>query len=167
MHRGAGSYRTHTGSARNASPRGGGCPWLMTPTPHPRPSRRTVELPSGKTVEVFYFSRDPVRRRAPTAPAPTPNLESCPHCASDLVYPIAWNDAYERRYELALRCPNCEWTDVDTHDWDTVQRLDERLQQGERALIADLHALTRANVEEDFDRFITALRDGHVWPMDF
>jgi hypothetical protein len=54
-----------------------------------------------------------------------------------------------------------------TYDRDTVRRLDERLEQGERALIADLHALTRANVEEDFDRFIAALRAGHVWPMDF
>jgi hypothetical protein len=139
----------------------------MTPTPHPRPSRRTVELPSGKTVEVFYFSRDAVRPRAPATAAAAPDLERCPQCASDLVYPTAWDDADERSYELRLRCPNCEWTDVGTHDWDDVHRLDERLEQGERALIADLQALTRANVEQDFDRFIAALRDGHVWPMDF
>lgn len=118
-------------------------------------------------MEVFYFSRDAARRRAPAPPASAPDLEHCPQCASDLVYPMAWDDADERTYELRLRCPNCEWTDVGTHDWEAVHRLDERLEQGERALIADLHALTRANVEEDFERFIAALRDGHLWPMDF
>ena len=117
-------------------------------------------------MEVFYFSRDAVRRVARATPAPT-NLDRCPQCASDLVYPFAWDDADERTYELAVRCPNCEWTEVGTHDWDTVQRLEERLEQGERALIADLQTLMRANVEEDFERFIAALRDGHVWPMDF
>jgi hypothetical protein len=138
----------------------------MAPRPHQRRSSRIVELPTGKTVEVFYFSPDAVGRRAPAKPASTPNLD-CPQCASGLVYPFDWDDADQRAYVLALRCPNCEWTEMGTYDRDTVRRLDERLEQGERALIADLHALTRANVEEDFDRFIAALRAGHVWPMDF
>ena len=121
-------------------------------------------LPTGKAVEVHYFSSDasPVR-----CPAGDVDLDRCPECASDVVYPIAWNDAGDRTYELTLRCPNCEWTEVDTHDWDTVQRLEERLERGERALIADLQALTRANVQDDFDRFISALRADQVWPMDF
>ena len=121
-------------------------------------------LPTGKAVEVHYFSSDgPGVRRA----AGAVDLDHCPECASDAVYPIAWTDAGDRTFELTLRCPNCEWTEVDTHDWDTVQRLEERLDRGERALIADLQALTRANVQEDFDRFIAALRADHVWPMDF
>jgi hypothetical protein len=136
----------------------------MTPRSHKRRSSRTIVLPTGKAVEVHYFSADasPVRR-----PAGDVDLDHCPECASDVVYPIAWNDAGDRTYELTLRCPNCEWTEVDTHDWDTVQRLEERLERGERALIADLQALTRANVQEDFDRFIAALRADQVWPMDF
>ena len=144
----------------------------MAPRPHQRRSSRTIRLPTGKTVEVHYFSSDgPAVRRPAAVPPPAPavdlGLDHCPECASDVVYPIAWEDAGDRTYELTLRCPNCEWTEVDTHDWDTVQRLEERLDQGERALIADLQAFARANVQEDFDRFIAALRAGHVWPMDF
>lgn len=138
----------------------------MTPRPHQRRSRRIVELPTGKTVEVSYFSPEAPARRAPATPASAPTLD-CRQCGSGLVYPFDWDDTDQRAYVLALRCPNCEWTEMGTYDWDTVRRLDERLEQGERALIADLHALTRANVEEDFDRFIAALRAGHVWPMDF
>ena len=48
-----------------------------------------------------------------------------------------------------------------------VQRFEDRLDRGERALVADLRAIARANVQEDFDRFIAALHAGHVWPMDF
>jgi hypothetical protein len=142
----------------------------MAPRPHQRRSSRTVQLPTGKTVEVHYFSSEGPAVRGPAGappPAPTVDLDHCPACASDVVYPIAWHEVGDRTFELTLRCPNCEWTDVDTHDWDTVRRLEDRLDRGERALIADLQALTRANVQEDFDRFIAALRDGHVWPMDF
>ena len=140
----------------------------MRPRPDQRRSPRILELPTGKTVEVSYFTADAsaVRRRSGEVP-PALDLHRCPGCASDLVYPTDWADADGRAYELTLRCPNCEWTEVGMHDWDTVQRLDMELDRGERALIDDLGALTRANVEEDFDRFVAALRAGQVWPMDF
>ena len=111
-----------------------------------------------------YFTADALGRRTASPPR---DLHHCPDCASDLVYPYRWDDADDRAYLLALRCPNCEWSEVATHDWETVRRLDEQLDAGERALISDLTALSRANVEEDFDRFIAALHAGHVWPMDF
>jgi predicted RNA-binding Zn-ribbon protein involved in translation (DUF1610 family) len=140
----------------------------MRPQPDQRRSPLVLELPTGKRVEVSYFSADESAVRRPPGAAPQGlDLHRCPECASDLVYPTDWRDADERSYELALRCPNCEWTEVGTHDWDTVQRLDNELDRGERALIDDLGALTRTNVEEDFDRFIAALRAGQVWPIDF
>ena len=80
---------------------------------------------------------------------------------------VRLGDTDDGRTCSTLRCPNCEWTEIGTYEWDTVRRLDERLDRGERALMADLAALSRANVEEDFERFIAALRDDHVWPMDF
>jgi hypothetical protein len=140
----------------------------MRPRPDQRRFPRILELPTGRTVEVSYFTADEsAGRRPPDAAPPGLDLHRCPECESDLVYPTDWRDADERAYELTLRCPNCEWTEVDTYDWDTVQRLDMELDRGERALIDDLGAITRTNVQEDFDRFIAALRAGQVWPMDF
>ena len=140
----------------------------MTPRPDQRRSPRILELPTGKTVEVSYFTAErPAVRRRPEEVPPGLDLHRCPECASDLVYPTDWRDADDRAYQLTLRCPNCEWTEVATYDWDTVHRLDMELDRGERALIDDLGAIIRANVEEDFDRFTAALRAGQVWPMDF
>ena len=139
----------------------------MTPRPDQRRSPRTVKLAGGRTVRVSYFSADPPAPRPPEGPPPQRDPEHCPACASDLVYPIDWDDAGASAYWLTLRCPNCERTETGTYEWEAVQRLDQRLDDGERALMADLYALTRANVEEDFDRVIAALRAGHVWPMDF
>ena len=140
----------------------------MTPRPDQRRSPRILELPTGKTVEVSYFTADgSTAHRRPEEVPPGLDLRRCPECASDLVYPTDWSDADDRTYQLTLRCPNCEWTEVATYDWDAVQRLDMELDRGERALIDDLGALIRANVEEDFDRFTAALRAGQVWPMDF
>src|SRR5256886_17568588 len=144
----------------------------MAPRPHQRRSSRTIRLPTGKTVEVHYFSSDgPAVRRPAAVPPPAPavdlGLDHCPECASDVVYPIAWEAAGDRPYEPTLRCPNCEWTEVDTHDWDTVQRLEKRLDQGEPALIPHLQALARATGREDSARFVTPLRAGPRCPRGF
>ena len=102
-----------------------------------------------------------------SGPGHAPELHRCPECASNLVYPYDWDEAGEHRYTLFLRCPNCEWTAVSRQDWETVRRLECALDEGERGLVADLQALIRANVEEDFERFLAALRADQVWPMDF
>ena len=43
-------------------------------------------------------------------PAATPRRSHiCPECGSDLVYPTDWAPASERHWQVALRCPECEW----------------------------------------------------------
>ena len=37
------------------------------------------------------------------------DLHICPECGSDLVYPTDWAPASERHWQVALRCPECEW----------------------------------------------------------
>jgi rRNA maturation protein Nop10 len=98
---------------------------------------------------------------------PAADLDRCPDCGSDLVYPIDWSETPEGTYTLRMRCPNCEWTEVSTHDWETVQRLEQRLEACERAMMDDLQALTDAIAAEHAQRFIAALRADQVWPMDF
>ena len=123
-----------------------------------QPYVRKVVLPSGKTIEVLSFDD--------VAPAGT-DLHICPDCSSDLVYPIAWEEAGRSSWEVTLRCPNCEWLLTGTFEEEAIQRFDETLDHGTEALVSDLRQLARANMEEDVERFSRALVAGHVLPEDF
>jgi hypothetical protein len=130
---------------------------------------RRVVLPSGRAIEVVYFENQPAH--APGSPASTPSepldLHVCPDCAKELVYPVEWEEASATHWEVELRCPNCEWATVGLYDQETVDRFDERLDHGTEALVRDLKRLTRANMEEEVDRFASALASDAIWPMDF
>ena len=129
-----------------------------SPAPdHNEPVRKVI-LPSGETTEVISFEN--------VAPAET-DLHVCLACRSELVYPVAWEEADRARWKVSLRCPNCEWTTTATYEEEVIQRFDETLDRGTEALVADLRQLTRANMEEDVARFIYALSGGHILPEDF
>ena len=68
---------------------------------------------------------------------------------------------------MLLRCPNCEWSEVDTFDQDTVDRFDEQLDIGTEILIRDLKRLQQANMEHEIDVFTRALDAGAILPEDF
>ncbi|HWI05882.1 MAG TPA: hypothetical protein VNT54_00005, partial [Solirubrobacteraceae bacterium] len=88
-------------------------------------------------------------------------------CSSELVYPLAWEETDRSRWEVSLRCPNCEWRTTDIFEEDAIQRFDETLDRGTEALVGDLRKLARANMEEDVERFVAALTAEHVLPEDF
>lgn len=132
----------------------------MTPPPHSPSSVRRVVLPSGKTIEIVYFT-------SVDADAPAQELHICPDCASHLVYPTDWEERGEASWDLALRCPNCEWEGGGVYEHTAVEQLDENLDSGTRALVADLRQLSRANMEEEVERFVSALQADAVLPMDF
>ena len=48
-----------------------------------------------------------------------------------------------------------------------VERFDEELDRGTEALVRDLKRLMHANMEEEIDRFVSALRDDQILPEDF
>ena len=130
---------------------------------------RRVVLPSGRAIDVVYFENQPAH-----APLPTPgtsreaiDLHICPDCDQGLVYPVQWEEASPTHWEVQLRCPNCEWNAVGLYDQETVDRFDERLDHGTEALVRDLKRLTRANMEEEVERFSSALGSDAIWPMDF
>ncbi len=134
---------------------------------------RRVVLPSGKTIEVVYFDDSPAATQ-PTAsnvPARTEreqtDLHICGSCGSDLVYPVEWDEAGTTHWEVSLRCPNCEWSGTGIFEQDIVDRFDEELDRGTESLVRDLRRLIHANMEEDIDRFVAALHDGHIVPEDF
>ncbi len=130
---------------------------------------RRVVLPSGRAIEVVYFDPQPAAAEptAPAAPATREDLHVCPSCDAGLVYPVEWEEVSGTHWQVDLRCPNCEWFDSGTYDQDVVDRFDDELDRGTAALVRDLKRLTRANMEEEIERFTRALNSDAIWPMDF
>jgi hypothetical protein len=129
---------------------------------------RRVVLPSGRAIEVVYFEtleQEPAA--AVPARRPLQDLHICPDCDRDLVYPVEWEEVSPTHWEVILRCPNCEWTDVGTFDQPTVDRFDEVLDVGTEILFRDLKRLEQANMEDEIERFVRALEAGAILPEDF
>ena len=137
----------------------------MSPSSDQPHAVRRVVLPSGKTIEVVYFEDE---RSGDAVPLhPSEDLHHCPRCASDLVYPVAWEEAAVDSWELHLRCPNCELEAEGVYDRPIVERLDEELDRGTHILLRDLKRLMQANMEDEIERFVAALRADAVLPEDF
>ncbi|MGI8780034.1 MAG: hypothetical protein ACR2L8_07665 [Solirubrobacteraceae bacterium] len=130
---------------------------------------RRVVLPSGRAIEVVYFENQPAHAPQPSARVSheSVDLHVCPDCDRKLVYPVEWEEASGTHWEVQLRCPNCEWQTVGLYDQETVDRFDAELDYGTEALVRDLGRLTRANMEEEVERFSSALASDAIWPMDF
>ncbi len=95
------------------------------------------------------------------------DLHVCPSCNSELVYPTDWAPASNRHWQVALRCPECEWNGGGSYGQDIVDRLDEALERGTQSVLEDLNVLVRANMEDQIERFVSALRADHILPEDF
>jgi hypothetical protein len=133
---------------------------------------RRVQLPSGRSIEVVYFeslaeaaAAEPVR--GTRQPGTRIELHVCPECERELVYPVEWEETSPTHWEVLLRCPNCEWSDLGVFDQDTVDRFDDELDRGTEAVSRDLKRLTQANMEEEVERFVSALFADAILPEDF
>jgi len=130
---------------------------------------RTVDLPSGKVLEVVQPETGaPYTRVRPLALDDAGReLCVCQMCASELVEPVEWASAGADRWRVALRCPDCDhWTDG-VFSQECVDRFDERLDDGTAVLLADLKHLEQANMSEAVGRFVGALQAGAILPEDF
>jgi hypothetical protein len=94
-------------------------------------------------------------------------LELCPCCDSGLVYPLDWEPAEPGHWRVGLRCPDCEWLGGGVYGQKVVDAFDEVLDDGTEALLAELTLMTRANLEEEIQRFVDALQRGLILPEDF
>ena len=129
---------------------------------------RRVVLPSGREIEVVYFdSQVELPPAAAVVSSPQTDLHTCPACDRTMVYPVEWEEASPTQWEVLLRCPNCEWTHLGIYDQAVVDRFDEELDRGTECLIEDLMRLTQANMEDEIERFTSALTSDAIWPMDF
>lgn len=132
---------------------------------------RRVVLPSGKTIEVVYFEEHPAVAAAAPAPLPADtgacDLHLCGSCNSDLVYPLDWEEVGATHWQVTLRCPNCEWAGTGVYEQAVVEAFDEELDRGTESLVGDLRRLMQANMEEEIDRFVSALQADALLPEDF
>lgn len=129
---------------------------------------RRVVLPSGRAIEVVYFDNDAVQVNQPAViDSIVVDLHVCPECEQGLVYPVEWEEASPTQWEVALRCPNCEWEKLGIFEQAVVDRFDEQLDRGTEDLVEDLQRLTQANMEDEIERFTYALNSDAIWPMDF
>lgn len=137
-----------------------------TPTPEGHYVKR-VTLPSGRTIDVVYFESARVEATQPATAQPTTELHICQECASELVYPIHWDEAGPENWRVSLRCPNCEWSATGVFPQDVVDQFDERLDEGTEHVVSDLKQLMHANMSEEIDRFVAALEAEALLPEDF
>jgi hypothetical protein len=135
---------------------------------------KRVTLPSGKTIEVVYFSddafmADAIEPPAPAAPPAEPhqNLHICVDCDAELVYPVQWEEAGPENWSVVLHCPNCDVSREGVFTQDNVELFDEELDRGADALARDYKRLMRANMAEEIERFVGALEAGAICPEDF
>jgi hypothetical protein len=140
---------------------------------------KRIVLPSGKTIEVVYFESLAAEADVAAAPAPAPaqpvkpaertetDLHVCPGCSSELVYPVAWEEADESHWSISLRCPNCEWAEDGVYAQTDCDRFDDELERGTDALTRDYKRLMTANLADEIERFANALEVDAILPMDF
>jgi hypothetical protein len=94
-------------------------------------------------------------------------MHACPSCSSILVQPANWHEQGDGHWHVELRCPECDWWGRDAFSQSEVDQYDEELDRGGQELIEDLRALTRANMEDEADRFAMALASDSILPEDF
>ena len=136
---------------------------------------KKIVLPSGKTIEVVYFdhaSFAAAPKEPQEAPAERPadserELHHCLNCESHLVYPVQWDEAGPKSWNVTLRCPECEWTEAGVFTQAQCDRFDDELEAGTDALSRDYKRLVTANMSEEIDRFAAALDADAILPSDF
>lgn len=129
------------------------------PHHHHQHSVRRIVLPSGRSIEVVRFPDAEERRRT--------GLHVCPSCRCHLVQPVSWTETEDEQWEITLECPNCWWTTDGVFNDGEVQEFENTLDEGLADMLGDLKRLARANMAEQIDRFVTALRADQILPEDF
>ncbi len=128
---------------------------------------KRVTLPSGKEVDVVSFVGPAAAQAAIMPSSRNAPLACCPNCGHDRVQPTGWSEVGSSHWHVNLRCPDCEERREAIFGQDELDEFDVALDEGTRAVAADLDLLARANMADDIDRFTKALDGGHIMPEDF
>jgi hypothetical protein len=106
-------------------------------------------------------------RPAPASGSPGDRLHVCFHCAGELAYPLDWCEEGPRHWRIVLRCPDCESLREGVFEQGEVESLDDELDRGASALLADLKRITHSNMTDEIDFFVRALDADLIVPSDF
>jgi hypothetical protein len=97
----------------------------------------------------------------------TDRLHVCFHCSGELAYPLDWCEEGPRHWRIVLRCPDCESLREGVFEQSAVETLDDELDRGASALLADLKRITHSNMTDEIDFFVRALDADLIVPSDF
>ena len=100
-------------------------------------------------------------------PARPVAADACTECASAFVQPLSFNRRADQRWDVDLRCPECEWHGIRVLDEDACEILLDAVEAGTAALLADLEAFAASSMAADVERFVDALHAGLILPEDF
>ncbi|HEV3282906.1 MAG TPA: hypothetical protein VG010_01775 [Solirubrobacteraceae bacterium] len=107
------------------------------------------------------------RGAAPAQDVQSDKLHVCFHCSGELAYPLDWCEEGPRHWRIVLRCPDCESLREGVFEQSAVESLDDELDRGASALLADLKRITHANMTDEIDFFVRALDADLIVPSDF
>jgi hypothetical protein len=132
-----------------------------------------ISLPSGQMIEIIYLI-DPDAATAPVddeQAATSLDIElpmhCCPHCSSDLVYPLSWQECEGGTWTIERRCPNCEWHDSGSFDQAAIEPFDDIIEVGTEELLMELRTWSHQNMHDDIERLIAAINEDQIQPIDF
>lgn len=94
-------------------------------------------------------------------------LQSCPLCKSHLVYPVERYQLNDMEWKVLMLCPNCLCKRDLVVDRETVRELLKTARLGREDLMRELDNMQKRNMEDESEKFISALHRDHILPIDF
>jgi hypothetical protein len=136
-------------------------------TEHQETGQRVVLslLPDGSDAELLLTDQEArdLRRRPGSEAAEI----LCGACGSDLVFPLEWDNDSRTTWQVTLRCPECGATSAEHMECWRVERLVAQLHGQKRALARELARFVVSAFVVEAERFVAALKAGHIQPEDF
>jgi len=98
---------------------------------------------------------------------PDSGLHQCPLCHGDYVVPVWWDALDDDRWQMLLRCPQCEtFRDVVASN-EVANEYEVALAKGMETIAASLYRSDRERMAGEVDVFIAALERDLIDAADF
>ena len=97
----------------------------------------------------------------------TSPFETCPVCGDENVYPVERYQMNDLEWKVLLLCPDCHTKRELITDRETVRDLLKIARTKREQILKELDSMQKKNMEEEAEKFITALNKDYVLPIDF